>query len=130
MNDDEFYIDDDDLNSDFELNAFEKEKFNVLSVIRETVDKIEENIKFRETSEEQKNFEILAGYVSCFIEINNLAKGNLPQAEALGRLKNIESAVKELNFDDIDDGGIEEDEGIVHGIDLLDDGSSENDFDF
>ena len=127
MMEDEFFLDDDDLNDDYVMTEYEKESAVVIGAIEKVLSDMKDELKFGEKKEYKNNLSILSNYVSSMVEIDSMNESN--SVEALERLKEIDKAVREVSFvDAILD--IPVDEERVNGIDLLPESNSDSDFDF
>lgn len=128
MMEDEFFLDDDDLNADCEIGPAGKEKITILEVIEKIINDLKDNIKFGESGDEYNNFRLLSNYVSYISDITALEKSNAPENVVLEKLKEIDDHVRELNYDEVSL-DVEVDDGSFSGIDLLP-GGNNDDFDF
>lgn len=128
MMEDEFFLDDDDLNADCEIGPAGKEKITILEVMEKIINDLKDNIKFGESGDEYNNFRLLSNYVSYISDITALEKSNAPENVVLEKLKEIDDHVRELNYDEVSL-DVEVDDGSFSGIDLLP-GGNNDDFDF
>ena len=117
--DDEFYLDDDDLDADFALTPVETEKLKVVDAVKTSLDKIIDNIKFKEKEEEEKNLQILSNYVNAMIDLVGYEKSNMSGPELMEKIKAIDDAVREVSLIDVEL-DIPVDDENVNGIDLID----------
>ena len=117
--DDEFYLDDDDLDADFALTPVETEKLKVVDAIKVSLDKIIDNIKFKENEEEDKNLQILSNYVAAMIDLVVCEKNNMSGPELMEKIKSIDDSVREVSLIDVEL-DIPVDDENVNGIDLID----------
>ena len=129
MIDDEYFLDDDDLNADSELDVADKEILVVTDAMEELLNKIRENIKFGERSEFEKNSRILSTYINGMLELSSLSTSNASAAEKMEAISRIDSSVRNLDYTDLVLEDVPTDN--TTGFDLLNEkDSSGDDFDF
>lgn len=130
MIDDEFFLDDDELNADFELSPAAKEKIKILDVMEKIIADLKDNINLCESGDEKTNFSILSGYVTYINKIMAMeSSNNVSEAQILSELKEIDEHVREMAYEEVTL-DIEEDDGTQSGLDFLPSGSTNDDFDF
>lgn len=128
MMEDEFFLDDDDLNAEDELSPTGKEKIKILDVMEKIITDLKDNIRFGESGEERNKFGILSGYVSYISQIITMENNNESENTVLEALREIDEHVREMSYAEVSvDVGIDDD--TVGGINLLP-GSTNEDFDF
>jgi hypothetical protein len=130
MMEDEFFLDDDELNADCEIGPTGKEKIVILEVLEKIINDLKDNIRFGEKGDEHNNFSILSGYVSYISDIITMENNNESENRILEALKDIDQHVREMSYADVAL-DVSVDDGNVGGIDLLPNaGSNSDDFDF
>ncbi len=117
--DDEFYLDDEDLNADFALTPIDNEKLKVIDAVKVSLDKVADNIRFKEKEEEEKNLQILSNYVNAMLQLVGYEKANMSGPELMEKIKAIDEAVREVSLIDVEL-DIPVDDENANGIDLID----------
>ena len=117
--DDEFYLDDEDLNADFALTPIDTEKLKVIDAVKVSLDKVADNIRFKEKEEEEKNLQILSNYVNAMLQLVGYEKANMSGPELMEKIKAIDEAVREVSLIDVEL-DIPVDDENANGIDLID----------
>lgn len=117
--DDEFYLDDEDLNADFAMTPIDTEKLKVIDAVKVSLDKVADNIRFKEKEEEEKNLQILSNYVNAMLQLVGYEKANMSGPELMEKIKAIDEAVREVSLIDVEL-DIPVDDENANGIDLID----------
>ena len=124
MIDDEFYLDDDDLNADVELDIADKEILVVADAMEELLNKIRENIKFVERKEFEKNVTIMSTYIDGIVRLSRLNTASA--SEKMEVIASIDAAIRDLDYADLNIENL--DPSDRSGFDLLDNPGSDFDF--
>lgn len=99
---DDFFLEDDDFAEENELTILDSAELDVLKCLKETVEKIETNIKFKEESEETYNLTVLGNYMDRLTMIYNTKGSNQSKEELEETLKEITRITTPLTFSNID----------------------------
>jgi hypothetical protein len=102
MNDDEFFLDGDELNSEHQLSITDTTKIKLLETIVKKASEAIDNIKHFELSEYKANLSNVNRYVGAIIEVEQLAQDSeVSEEELVEMLEKIELTAKELSFTDL-----------------------------
>jgi hypothetical protein len=102
MNDDEFFINDDELNAEGQLSIADKEKIKVLETMNKKISEAIENLKYSEKEEFRASFAVIARYVGAILDIEGLEQNpEISEEQLLEAIEKIELSVKELSFQDL-----------------------------
>jgi uncharacterized transporter YbjL len=107
--DDEFFLDDNELNSESELTEAEKAMLKLLETINKKVEEAKDNLNLSEPSEYRQNILIISRYVGAITDIIAMIDGNaiteegekLTEEQILEKIEEIELTAKELSFNDL-----------------------------
>ena len=102
MNDDEFFLDGEELNNEHQLSITDTTKIKLLETIVKKASEAIDNIKHFETSEYKANLSNVNRYVGAIIEVEQLAQNQeVSEEELVEMLEKIELTAKELSFTDL-----------------------------
>lgn len=135
MEDEDYFMNDDDLAAETQISLADKEKIKILENMKKKIDEAIENLEYSEKTEYISNFSIISRYVSAIIRIESLESDtDIAEEELLEEIEKIEITVKELSFQDLRD--IEKSNEEFESKSTNDDenednnGDISNDFDF
>jgi hypothetical protein len=104
MNDDEFFLDGDELNKEGQLSMADNEKLKILETMKKKIDEAINNLKYSEKEEYRATFAVISRYVGAIVEIEQMEQdANISEEELLDAIEKIELTVKELSFQDLKD---------------------------
>jgi hypothetical protein len=102
MNDDEFFLDGDELNKEGQLSMADNEKLKILETMKKKIDEAINNLKYSEKEEYRATFAVISRYVGAIVEIEQMEQdANISEEELLDAIEKIELTVKELSFQDL-----------------------------
>jgi hypothetical protein len=102
MNDDEFFLDGDELNKEGQLSMADNEKLKILETMKKKIDEAINNLKYSEKEEYRATFAVISRYVGAIMEIEQMEQdANISEEELLDAIEKIELTVKELSFQDL-----------------------------
>jgi len=96
------FIPKEEFEEDAALSEIEIEKIKIFQAMKTFVEKVIENINFKEKSEEEKNTRIISFYCSSIINLNELEKEKLSDDEILEAIKDFKKSVEEFSYFDIE----------------------------
>jgi len=102
MEDDEFYLNDDDLAEDNQLTILDLAMEKVVDSIIKTASAIKTNIKFNEHGDRSSNINILSSLTSALIELDSEVVNDLSDEEVQQMIENVLKQTTELTFANID----------------------------
>lgn len=131
--DDEFFMDDNELNAETQISMADQQKIKVLENMKKKIDEAISNLTYSEKEEYSANFAIISRYVGAVIDIEGMEDDpEISEEQLLEEIEKIEITVKELSFQDLRD--IEKKNNIIEVDDDDDDSSNhqniDDDFDF
>ena len=103
MEDDEFFVNDDELAADNQPTTVDSAKDKVLDYIIEVAKKIKDNIKFNETTDASSNISLLSKQVDALISLDSKELEGLSDEELYERVEKIQRSTTELTLSNIDD---------------------------
>lgn len=103
MEDDEFFINDDDLAADNQLSIVDDAKLKVLEYIIKVATEAKDNIKFNESTDASSNISLLSKQMSALISLDSEELEELSDEELYERVEAILRSTTELTLSNIDD---------------------------
>jgi hypothetical protein len=103
MEDDEMYLNDDDLAKDNQLTIVDEALKQVLDSVIETAKKAKDCIDFNETTDASSNIAILAKYTDALLSLDSKEMDELSDEEQSERVDKILRSTTELTLSNIDD---------------------------
>lgn len=101
--DDDFFLDEDELDSENQLTVIEKAEDDILSHLEELVKNLKTNLKFKEITDFDNNLRTVIREVDILIKLATADKEGLSDEEQLDIIKEAQKISTELTFDNIDD---------------------------
>ena len=102
MNDEEFFLDGDELNKEGQLSMADNEKLKILETMKKKIEEAIGNLKHSEKEEYRATFAVISRYVGAVLEIEQMEQNiNTSEEELLEAIEKIELTVKELSFHDL-----------------------------
>ena len=103
MEDDEFFLNDDELAADNQLSIVDDAKLKVLNYIIKVATEAKDNIKFNETTDASSNISLLSKQMSALISLDSEELEELSDEELYERVEAILRSTTELTLSNIDD---------------------------
>lgn len=103
FNEDDFFLDDDELAEDNQLSLVDSARLNLLESIKKSCEDMIENLKFNEQSEAFNNTRIIAGYVDSLINLGSIEINNLSEEEIYDEIEKVMTATTTLTFGNINE---------------------------
>lgn len=103
FDDDEFFVNDDELAEDNQPTLVDSAILDLLKSIKECVTKMEEHIRFNEHSELTAQSAIVAGYVDSLLKLNSIDVSGLSEEEVYEEIDNVLKSTTELTFSNMND---------------------------
>lgn len=102
MNDDEFFLDGDELNEEGRLSMADVEKVKILETMKRKIEEAIGNLNHSEKEEYKATFAVISRYVGAILEIEQMEQNpEVSEEELLDAIEKIELTVKELSFQDL-----------------------------
>lgn len=102
MNDEEFFLDGDELNKEGQLSMADVEKVKILETMKKKIEEAIGNLNHSEKEEYRATFAVISRYVGAVLEIEQMEQDvNTSEEELLDAIEKIELTVKELSFHDL-----------------------------
>jgi hypothetical protein len=102
MNEEEFFLDGDELNKEGQLSMADVEKVKILETMKKKIEEAIGNLNHSEKEEYRATFAVISRYVGAILEIEQLEQDpNTSEEELLEAIEKIELTVKELSFQDL-----------------------------
>ena len=102
MEDDEFYLNDDELAEDNQMTIVDMAKKQVIDSIIKTANDIKVNLKFNERGDCSSNISILSSLTSSLIELDSAEINDLSDEELQAKIEEVLKKTTELTFANID----------------------------
>ena len=99
---DDFFLDDDELAKDNELNEIDIARVKLLTSLAESAKAMKENINFNEQSEAIANLEIISGYVDQLVQLTT-ADRSMSKEEMIDLVDSVNRSTTELTFRNMKD---------------------------
>ena len=122
--DDEYFLDDEDLAEDNRLTISDSARMDLLNSIIKSAQDMKDNLKFNEQSDAEHNLEMLTNYVDCLIKVSQVDLEDLSEEEAEELIDKILRSTTELTFKNIDEVLPDEEPETEMNDDNSDDGDS------
>lgn len=103
FNEDDFFLDDDELAEDNQLSLVDSARLNLLESIKKSCEDMIENLKFNEQSEAFNNTRIISGYVDSLINLGSIEVNNLSEEEIYDEIEKVMTATTTLTFGNINE---------------------------
>ena len=101
--DDEFFLDDDELNEDVQLTIVDSARENLLKLIRDTSESALDSIKYNELSEVEAKVRIISNYLDKLLKLSQDAIQKLSDDEITELIEEVLKESTELTFENIND---------------------------
>lgn len=101
--DEEFFINDDELAEDNRLTISDSARMDLLNSIIKSAQDMKDNLKFNEQSDAEHNLEMITNYVDCLIKVSQVDLEDLSEEEAEELIDKILRSTTELTFNNIDE---------------------------
>jgi len=121
--DDEFYLDDNELAQENSLSQVGLAKTQVLNCLEKAVKELKDNIKFNEKQEQEANLQLISNYTSALISLVEVENDPSTSDEEVAEyIKQILSQTTELSFSNMNEvlsnhPGVETEESGTTNID-------------
>ena len=104
FNDDDFFINDDELAEDNQLTIVDTARIDLLKTMKKTADDMISNLQFNEKNEAMTNTRLLAGYMDSLIKLAEIElSDNLSDEEVAEEIDKVLKQTTELTFGNIND---------------------------
>lgn len=122
--DDDFFLDDEELAEDNRLTISDSARMDLLNSIIKSAQDMKDNLKFNEQSDAEHNLEMITNYVDCLIKVSQVDIEDLSEEEAEELIDKILRSTTELTFNNIDEVLPDEEPEAEMNDDNSDDGDS------
>jgi len=104
FNDDDFFINDDELAEDNQLTIVDVAKKGLLQTMKETIDKMLVNLDFNESNNAMTNTRLLCGYMDSLLKLQEIdLSDNLSDEEISEAIDQVLRSTTELTLTNIND---------------------------
>ena len=124
FDDDEYFLDDEELAEDNRLTISDSARMDLLNSIIKSAQDMKDNLKFNEQSDAEHNLEMITNYVDCLIKVSQVDLEDLSEEEAEELIDKILRSTTELTFNNIDEVLPDEEPETEMNDDNSDDGDS------
>lgn len=124
FDDDEYFLDDEELAEDNRLTISDSARMDLLNSIIKSAQDMKDNLKFNEQSDAEHNLEMITNYVDCLIKVSQVDLEDLSEEEAEELIDKILRSTTELTFNNIDEVLPDEEPEAEMNDDNSDDGDS------
>lgn len=124
FDDDDFFLDDEELAEDNRLTISDSARMDLLNSIIKSAQDMKDNLKFNEQSDAEHNLEMITNYVDCLIKVSQVDLEDLSEEEAEELIDKILRSTTELTFNNIDEVLPDEEPEAEMNDDNSDDGDS------
>ena len=123
--DDDFFINEDELAAENQLNLVDNAKSDILGRLEELMKTLKENIKFRERADFDANLKIVLSQFDVLLKLHSADASGMDDEEQLELIKEAQKLTTELSYDNIDDfvEKDEEEDTVSNDIDDIGDGT-------
>ena len=101
MDDDNFFLNDDELGEDNALSIVDEAKLKAVSMIQKIANDLEGNIKYNESTDAQSNTELLLHHVNALLELQTLENQNVSNEELAEKIDEIFKSTTQLTYQNI-----------------------------